>query len=102
MSKDILNDKIKQMQLAILLADAFPDIQKLIGISYEEISDLTGVDIDKISKIADREYIPVWNEYMSLIFLFMTNDKSRSFVLEKGLFPDELKDALSINRKVHE
>jgi hypothetical protein len=101
MSKDILNDKIKQMQLTVAMAEAFPEIVNAIGISEEEIADLTGVNADKIRRIGAREYIPAWNEYMALIFLFVTNDKSRGLAEERGLFPEELKNAMTINRNTH-
>lgn len=102
MAKDFLTDKIKQMQLSIAMAESFLDIVNLLDIGDEEIADLTGVELGKIRKIYDREYIPAWNEYMALIFLFVTNEKSRNFVIEKGLYPKELREAMSINRKIHE
>jgi hypothetical protein len=98
---EILLDKITQMRLTVALAEVFPEIKEKLSISDDTISEITGIEPEKISGISSRRYIPSWQEYLTLVFLFISNEKSRSFVEEKGLFPKQLKEAMAVNRKEH-
>lgn len=100
--KEIFIDRIEQMKLTVIMADIYPDARNILGLDDDKISEITGIEQTKIIDIADRKYIPSWSEFMALIFLFTSNDKSRSFVLDKGLFPEGLRKAMSINRNEHD
>ena len=42
-----------------------------------------------------------WSEYMSILFVIWNNDIGKGILDERGLFPEELKQALSVNRNAH-
>jgi len=42
-----------------------------------------------------------WSEFMSILFVLWNNDIGRGIVEAKGLFPEALKRAMSVNRNAH-
>ena len=42
-----------------------------------------------------------WSEFMSILFFIWNNEIGRTLLETKGLFPKELKKAMSINRNAH-
>ena len=83
------------------MASVLPEIREAIGVSGGTIASKVGMGARRYDGIEKGRLTPSWCEYMSLVFLFWNNEISRGIIEEKGLFPDAVKNALSINRKAH-
>ncbi|MBQ7678146.1 MAG: hypothetical protein IJT32_07925, partial [Lachnospiraceae bacterium] len=68
----------------------------------ESLGAKTGIDENKIRQAEAGESIFKWSEYMSILFVFWNDDTGRSLIEARGLFPNALKRAMSVNRNAHE
>lgn len=75
---------------------------EMFGLSDVDIAEKSGMDERQLSAVIKGETKMKWSEYLALLFLFWRNEKSRKVIEEKGLFPVELKRAMSVNRTLHE
>ena len=94
-------DGLKQLDRDALMeqmAKELPQIRESLKISVEDLAEKTGVDAAKL-KSGKRKF--KWSEYMSILFVIWNNDIGRGILESRGLFPDELKAALSVNRNAH-
>lgn len=66
-------------------------LRLLIGASCLEISLILGISIAEYEKTESGERPLSWNEYMTLLFFFNCNDKTRAVIEALGLYPDVLK-----------
>ena len=83
---------------------ALPPIMEQLELTDEVLARKSGIAKERIrnaKKAADMEKFLKWSEYLTLLFIFWTSERGRSLVEKEGLFPKELKDALSVNRNVH-
>ena len=93
--------KVDRKTLVDGMAAALPEIREAIGISGGTVASKVGMGAKRYDGIEKGRLTPSWCEYMSLVFLFWNNEISRGIIEEKGLFPDAVKNALSINRNAH-
>ncbi|MCR5788905.1 MAG: hypothetical protein K6G83_03370 [Lachnospiraceae bacterium] len=61
----------------------------------------TGLDKERVTLIAAGKRKMKWSEYMSILFMLWDDDRGRQIIEERGLFPDELKRAMAVNRNAH-
>ena len=103
MAADVL-DELKSLDRDALverMAAELPDIREKLKVSQEALAEKTGVDVAKI-KAAESGKRPFrWSEFMSILFVIWNNDIGKGMLDTKGLFPDVLKKALSVNRNAH-
>ena len=83
------------------MAEALPQIRRRFDISQEELAEKTGVDAAKIKAAEKGRRDLKWSEFMSILFVIWNNDIGKGMLDEEGLFPEELKRALSVNRNAH-
>ena len=83
------------------LVDELPRLRKELDVKVEDLAEKAGVDKDKLKAVEAGEDKLIWSEYMSILFVFWNNDIGRSLVESKGLFPNALKRAMSINKNAH-
>ena len=76
-----------------------PILRTRIDLTQDEISDLIGISRQTYSSIETRKRKLTWNNYMSLLFLFYFNPATRDAVESAGVFSDELKKAMSVDRR---
>ena len=67
----------------------------------DALAEKTGVDAAKIKAAENGKRSLKWSEYMSILFVIWNNDIGRGIIEAKGLFPDVLKKAMSVNRNAH-
>jgi len=97
-------DGLRQLDRDALMgrmADALPQIRGQLDISQEALAEKTGVDAAKIKAAENGKRNLKWSEYMSILFVIWNNDIGKGILDENGLFPEELKKALSVNRNAH-
>ena len=103
MTADAL-DGLKSLDREALMekmADELPDIRDQLKVTQEALGEKTGVDVVKIKAIESGRRALKWSEFMSILFVIWNNDIGKGILDSKGLFPDELKKALSVNRNAH-
>ena len=97
-------DGLKQLDRDALMeqmAKELPQIRESLKISVEDLAEKTGVDAAKLKSTESGKRKFKWSEYMSILFVIWNNDIGRGILESRGLFPDELKAALSVNRNAH-
>ena len=77
------------------------EIRMRLNISQEALADKTGVNVVNIGAVESGERSLKWSEYMSILLVIWNNDIGRGIIESKGLFPDVLKKAMSVNRNAH-
>ena len=93
--------RLNRTELVGKMAEELPQIRKILGISDGGVAAKIGMDPKKYKAVEKGLRDLQWPEYMSLVFLFWSNEEGREALEEKGLFPEALKNALSINRNAH-
>lgn len=83
------------------MAEELPDIRRQLNVTQEALAEKTGVDVAKIKAAESGKRVLKWSEFMSILFVIWNNDIGKGILDSKGLFPDELKKALSVNRNAH-
>lgn len=83
------------------MAGELPDIRMQLNVSQEALAEKTGVDVAKIKAAENGKRGLKWSEFMSILFVIWNNDIGKGILDNKGLFPEELKKALSVNRNAH-
>ena len=78
-----------------------PQIRMRLDVTQEALAEKTGVDVSKIKGAENGRRALKWSEYMSILFVIWNNDIGKGILDERGLFPEELKKALSVNRNAH-
>ena len=104
MSEELLKSITIEDRTAIAdkMAKALPGIRKALGISCEELAKKAGIRVSHLLDAESGRGTLLWNEYMSLLFVLWSNEVGKGLIEEKGLFPQALKQAMSVNRNVHE
>lgn len=103
MTEDAL-DGLKTLDREALMermAEELPEIRESLKLTADALAEKTGVDAAKIKSAENGKRGLKWSEFMSILFVIWNNDIGRGILDSKGLFPDELKKALSVNRNAH-
>ena len=101
------NDELKELErldrqaLMSRMTEELPEIQESLGIGFEDLAEKTGIDPDNLKASEAGKRCLVWSEFMSILFVLWRNDVGKGLVESKGLFPDELKAIMSVNRNSH-
>ena len=77
------------------------EISELMGTTTASIVHRAGIEWERFSLIRSGKRRMDWSEYMSLLFVLWSDERSHNIVEERGFFPEELKKAMSINRNMH-
>ena len=103
MSTDVLGvlRSLDREKLMERMATELPDIRRELGVSQEDLSEKTGVAAAKLRAAENDKRSLRWSEFMAILFVIWNNDIGRGILESKGLFPTELKEALSVNKNAH-
>lgn len=78
-----------------------PLVSGELGMMLGDISWRTGLDKERLSLIVAGKRKMKWSEYLSILFFLWDDEKGRTIIEERGLFPEALKNAMAINRNAH-
>ena len=87
--------------LADRMAEELSDICKHLGLSTDMLAEKIGMNEEELRAAEEGERKLEWSEYMGILFVLWRNEIGRGIVESRGLFPDALKGAMSINRNAH-
>ena len=94
-------DALDRDAVMLRMAEELPGIRKTLNVKPEDFADKIGMDPDRLKDIENGKQKMIWSEYMSILFVIWNNDIGRGILESKGLFPDALKKAMSMNRNAH-
>lgn len=101
--EEVRNDfnALDREQLMSRMTEELPKIRESLGLSQDKIAKKAGIEQDKFRQIESGRRKMKWSEYMSILFVLWNNEIARGLVETKGLFPKELRQAMSVNRNAH-
>lgn len=94
-------ESLDRSRLVRKMQEVLPDMREELGLHLDTISEMSGIDIGYLREVENGKREMSWRHFLTLLFIFWGSDKSREMIEEKGLFPEELKQALSVNRNIH-
>ena len=89
---------IDRKGLAKLMARELPDIRCRLSLLREDLEEKTNIGTKRIVAIEEGRQEMKWSEFLSVVFILWSDEDGRKLLDEKGLFPEELKNAMSVNR----
>ena len=78
-----------------------PELLEKMDISSDRLSNMADIDREKLLDVTKGSRLLKWNEYLAILFILWRDDTGKKLIEEKTLFPEELKKAMTINRKAH-
>ncbi len=71
-------------------------LRLLIGLSPEETADILGVPPGQYRQLENGSQEVSWDQYMSILFLYHYNMRTKDIVDNLGLYPDSLREKIRI------
>ena len=100
-TEDLRISQLDKEKLTEKFTSELPGILEKLDLSVDKLSRISGLDTDKLLEVYNGSRVIMWNEFMSVLFILWRNDQGRRLIEEKNLFPDELKEIMSINKNEH-
>lgn len=97
-------EKIKVQDREVLIQRLIKElsgIRRELEISVGGIAERIGIEAEDYRSIEKGERDMKWSEFMSILFILWSSDIGRGIIEEKDLFPEALKNVMSINRNEH-
>lgn len=94
MGNSIENYAFNKERLLEIMTDNLPALRAKIGLSQEEVSYIIGISRQTYCAIETHKRKMSWNTFMSLLFLFWYNEKTKVLVSAIDVFPKELQTIL--------
>lgn len=94
MGNSIENKTLNKERLLEIMTDNLPALRAKIGLSQDEVSNIIGISRQTYCAIETHKRKMSWNTFMSLLFLFWYNEKTKLLVSAIDVFPEELQAAL--------
>jgi len=79
-----------------LMAENLPTLRNKLGLNQSELASLIGITRQTISSIERGERPMMWDTFMSLTFLFRSNETTRYMLPILGLYTPELTNYLNV------
>lgn len=94
MGNAIDNKSLNKEILLEIITDNLPALRAMIGLSQDDIGDIIGISRQTYCAIETHKRKMSWNTFMSLLFLFWYNEKTKMLVSAIDVFPEELQATL--------
>lgn len=91
--------EIDKERLIDVLTEELPVLRAKIGLSQDDLSSIIGISRQTYSSIETKKRRMSWNTYLSLILVFVNNEKTKNLLDAIGAFPEELIQVLKIDRR---
>ena len=100
MRNSIDNKALDKEKLIEIMTDNLPALRAKIGLSQDEVSNIIGISRQTYCAIETHKRKMSWSTFMSLLFLFWYNEKTKVLVNAIGVFPEELQATLHRGNQV--
>ena len=95
MGNSIENKTLNKENLLKIMTDNLPALRAKLGLSQDEVSNIIGISRQTYCAIETQKRKMSWSNFISLLFLFWYNEKTKVLVSAINVFPEELQTALS-------
>ena len=95
MGNSIENKTLNKENLLKIMTDNLPALRAKLGLSQDEVSNIIGISRQTYCAIETQKRKMSWNNFISLLFLFWYNEKTKVLVSAIDVFPKELQTTLS-------
>ncbi|MBQ6699659.1 MAG: helix-turn-helix domain-containing protein [Oscillospiraceae bacterium] len=95
MGNSIENKTLNKENLLKIMTDNLSALRAKLGLSQDEVSNLIGISRQTYCAIETQKRKMSWNNFISLLFLFWYNEKTKVLVSAIDVFPEELQTTLS-------
>ena len=95
MGNSIENKTPNKENLLKIMTDNLPALRAKLGLSQDEVSNIIGISRQTYCAIETQKRKMSWNNFISLLFLFWYNEKTKVLVSAIDVFPEELQTTLS-------
>ena len=79
-----------------LMAESLPTLRMRLGINQDELAELIGSSRQMLSLIERKIRPMLWDTFMSIMYVFRSNDETRDMMKFMGLYTDELVQFINI------
>ena len=80
-----------------LMAESLPTLRMRLGINQDELAELIGSSRQMLSLIERKIRPMMWDTFMSIMYIFRSNDETRDMMVFMGLYTDELVEFMNIS-----
>ena len=78
------------------LAKDLAPLRMLVGLSVDEMADVLGISAGLYRQFENGSREVSWDQYMSILFLYHYNMRTKDIVDNLGLYPDSLREKIKI------
>ena len=82
-----------------LMAKHLPELRKTLGISQSDLADFIGSTRQSINSIENQKRPMMWDTFMSLMLLFISNNDTRKQLDELEIDTKKISNFLKIKKK---
>ena len=82
--------------LTVEMTKDLAPLRLLLGLDHKEMGSILGVTEGKYKSMENGTHEISWNQYLTLLFMFYYNGKTKNIVEPLGLFPSALQDRIRI------
>lgn len=79
------------------MATCMPTLRMQLGINQDELAVLIGSSRQMLSLIERKIRPMMWDTFLSILYVFRSNDETRGMVEFMGLYTKELQDFLNLS-----
>ena len=81
------------------MAEYLPELRKTLGISQSDLADFIGTTRQSINSIENKKRLMMWDTFMSLMLLFISNNDTKRQLDELGIDTKKISNFLKIKKK---
>ena len=85
---DLIN--LDRKKYTVAMADNLAMLRAKLGLNQEELAQIIGVTRQTISAIENKSRELTWTNFLSLMFFFTQNEKTRDLLPVLGIYTKEL------------
>ena len=82
--------------LTVEMVKDLASLRLLLGLDHKEMGSILGVTEGKYKSLENGTHEISWNQYLTLLFMFYYNGKTKDIVEPLGLFPSALQERIRI------
>ena len=80
-----------------LMAESLPTLRMRLGLNQDELAELIGSSRQMLSLIERKIRPMMWDTFMSIMYIFRSNDETRDMLIFMGLYTDELIQFMNVS-----
>lgn len=93
------NSEFEKEYYQKLMAEHLPELRKTLGISQSDLADYIGSTRQSISSIENKNRPMMWDTFMSLLLLFISNNDTKKQLDELEIDTKKIGNFLKVKKK---